>query len=32
LPLSIWLTIGITAVVSVIFVAVTLARFERLEF
>jgi len=32
LPLSIWLTIGVTAALSVIFVAVALARFERLEF
>ncbi len=32
LPLSIWLTIGVTAILSVIFVVVTLARFERLEF
>ncbi len=32
LPLSIWLPIGVTAVLSVIFVAVALARFERLEF
>ena len=32
LPLSIWLPIGVTAVLSVVFVAVTLARFERLEF
>jgi ABC-type transport system involved in multi-copper enzyme maturation permease subunit len=32
LPLSIWLPIGITAILSVIFVVVTLARFERLEF
>ena len=32
LPLSIWLPIGVTAVLAVIFVAVTLARFERLEF
>jgi ABC-2 type transport system permease protein len=32
LPLSIWLPIGITAILAVIFVAVTLARFERLEF
>jgi ABC-type transport system involved in multi-copper enzyme maturation permease subunit len=32
LPLSIWVPIGITAVLSVIFVVVTLARFERLEF
>lgn len=32
LPLSIWLTIGITAILAVIFVVVTLARFEQLEF
>jgi ABC-2 type transport system permease protein len=32
LPLSIWLPIGLTAALSVIFVAVTLVRFERLEF
>jgi ABC-2 type transport system permease protein len=32
LPLSICLPIGVTAVLSVVFVAVTLARFERLEF
>jgi ABC-2 type transport system permease protein len=32
LPLSIWLPIGLTAVLSVVFVAVTLARFKRLEF
>lgn len=32
LPLSIWLPIGVTAVLSVVCVAVTLARFERLEF
>lgn len=32
LPLSIWLTIGITAALSVIMVVVTLARFERMEF
>jgi len=32
LPLSIWVPIGITAALSVIFVVVTLARFERLEF
>jgi hypothetical protein len=32
LPLSIWLPIGLTATVSVILVAVTVARFERLEF
>lgn len=32
LPLPIWLPIGITAVLSVIYVAVALARFERLEF
>ena len=32
LPLSVWLPIGVTAVLSVVFVAVTLARFERLEF
>ena len=32
LPLSIWLPIGITAILSVISVVVTLARFERLEF
>jgi ABC-2 type transport system permease protein len=32
LPLSIWLPIGVTAILSVIFVAVTLVRFERLEF
>jgi hypothetical protein len=32
LPLSIWLPIGVTAVLTVVFVIVTLARFERLEF
>jgi ABC-2 type transport system permease protein len=32
LPLPIWVPIGTTAILSVIFVAVTLARFERLEF
>jgi hypothetical protein len=32
LPLPIWLPIGVTAALSAIFVAVTLARFERLEF
>jgi ABC-2 type transport system permease protein len=32
LPLSIWLPIGVTAILSVIFVVVTVARFERLEF
>jgi len=32
LPLPIWLPIGVTAVLSAIFVAVALARFERLEF
>jgi ABC-2 type transport system permease protein len=32
LPMSIWLPIGVTAVLAVIFVAVALARFERLEF
>ncbi len=32
LPLPIWLPIGVTAVLSVAFVAVTVARFERLEF
>lgn len=32
LPLSIWLTIGLTAILSVIFVAVALTRFERMEF
>jgi hypothetical protein len=32
LPLSIWVPIGVTAALSVVFVAVTLARFERLEF
>jgi hypothetical protein len=32
LPLPIWLPIGVTAVLSVICVAVALARFERLEF
>ena len=32
LPLSIWLPIGVTAILSVIFVAVTITRFERLEF
>ena len=31
LPLPIWLPIGITVILSVIFVAVALARFERLE-
>jgi ABC-2 type transport system permease protein len=32
LPVPIWVPIGITAVLSVIFVVVALARFERLEF
>jgi ABC-2 type transport system permease protein len=32
LPLPIWLPIGVTAVLSLVCVAVTLARFERLEF
>ena len=32
LPLPIWLPIGVTAILSIIFVAVALARFERLEF
>jgi len=32
LPVSIWLPIGVTAVLSVICVVVALARFERLEF
>jgi len=32
LPLPIWLPIGITAVLSVILVAVAIARFKRLEF
>jgi ABC-type transport system involved in multi-copper enzyme maturation permease subunit len=32
LPLPIWVPIGITAILSVIFVVVTLARFERMEF
>jgi ABC-2 type transport system permease protein len=32
LPLSIWLPIGATAILSVVCVAVTLTRFERLEF
>jgi ABC-type transport system involved in multi-copper enzyme maturation permease subunit len=32
LPLSVWVPIGITALLSVLFVVVTLARFERLEF
>jgi ABC-type transport system involved in multi-copper enzyme maturation permease subunit len=32
LPVSIWAPIGVTAVLSVVFVAVTVARFERLEF
>jgi hypothetical protein len=32
LPLPIWLPIGITAILSAIFVAVALARFNRLEF
>jgi hypothetical protein len=31
-PLSIWVPICITAMLSVIFVTVALARFERLEF
>jgi len=31
LPVSIWVPIGVTAVLSVVCVAVTLARFERLE-
>jgi ABC-2 type transport system permease protein len=32
LPVPVWLPIGVTAILSVIFVAVTLVRFERLEF
>jgi ABC-2 type transport system permease protein len=32
LPVSIWLPIGVTAVLSVLLVAVTLTKFERLEF
>jgi ABC-type transport system involved in multi-copper enzyme maturation permease subunit len=32
LPLPIWLSIGTTAGLSIVFVAVTLARFQRLEF
>jgi len=32
LPVPIWMPIGITAILSAIFVAVALARFERLEF
>ena len=32
LPLPVWLPIGVTAILAVIFVAVGLARFERLEF
>jgi ABC-type transport system involved in multi-copper enzyme maturation permease subunit len=32
LPLSVWVPIGITALLSALFVVVTLARFERLEF
>jgi ABC-type transport system involved in multi-copper enzyme maturation permease subunit len=32
LPLPVWLPIGMTAMLSVLCVAVTLARFERLEF
>jgi ABC-2 type transport system permease protein len=32
LPLSVWVSIGITALLSVLCVVVTLARFERLEF
>ena len=32
LPVPVWLPIGLTAILSVIFVAVTLVRFERLEF
>jgi ABC-type transport system involved in multi-copper enzyme maturation permease subunit len=32
LPLPVWLPIGVTAILSVISVAVALARFERLEF
>jgi hypothetical protein len=32
LPLSIWVPIGVTTALSVVFVTVTLARFERLEF
>jgi ABC-type transport system involved in multi-copper enzyme maturation permease subunit len=32
LPVSIWVPVGVTAVLSVVCVAVTLARFERLEF
>jgi hypothetical protein len=32
LPLPVWLPIGVTASLTVICVAVALARFERLEF
>ena len=32
LPLSIWLPIGMTAVLSILFMGVTLYQFERLEF
>jgi ABC-2 type transport system permease protein len=32
LPMSIWVSIGVTAALSVVLVAVTLTRFERLEF
>ena len=32
LPVSIWVPIGLTVVLTVVCVAVTLARFERLEF
>lgn len=32
LPVPVWVPIGVTAVLSVVFVAVALARFERLEF
>jgi ABC-2 type transport system permease protein len=32
LPLPIWLSIGVTAVLTAVFVAVALVRFERLEF
>jgi ABC-2 type transport system permease protein len=32
LPISIWLPIGVTAVLTAIFVAVSLTKFERIEF
>jgi ABC-type transport system involved in multi-copper enzyme maturation permease subunit len=32
LPVSIWVPIGVSAALSIVFVAVTVARFERLQF